>query len=81
MRRNQVKEAYRLFLLAIEACDDLRGFEMPDFEKIKEPTYDHFLAAHNYETRQNLQNKLSGLAAMLKEDLGIDVACSVEDMV
>lgn len=81
MRRNQVKEAYRLCLLAMAARDDLRDFRPINIDKSREPTYEDFISAHNYEKSQELKQHLSELANMLKEDLGREVAYSVEDMV
>lgn len=80
MRRNQVKEAYRLCLLAIEHCDDLRGFRMLDVDMKREPTYDDFLSAHNYEIHQLLKSNLAELARLMREDLGKETAYSVEEM-
>lgn len=79
MRRNQVKEAYRLCLLAIESSDDLRGFRTLRIDINREPTYDDVISAHNYETYKNLKSHLSDLANLLKADLGREVAYSVED--
>ncbi len=80
MRRNQVKEAYRLCLLAMAARDDLRGFH-PLNTDLREPTYEDFISAHNYEKSEELKRHLKTLSDLLSADLGREVAYSVEDSV
>lgn len=81
MRRNQVKEAYRLCLLATAASDDLRGFRPLNIDKRREPVYEDFISAHNYEKNEELKRHLKALSDLLRADLGREVADSVEDSV
>ena len=81
MRRNQVKEAYRLCLLAMAASDDLRGFHPLSLDERREPTYEDFISAHNYEKSAELKLHLKTLSDLLSADLGREVAYSVEDSI
>ena len=81
MRRNKVKEAYRLCLLAMADREEFLGFAPYKVDENKEPTYADFALSHNFECDQKLKQHLSELASLLKEDLGFSVACAVEDEV